>query len=512
MLVSSDVYYSFFKNESRIAEFRALKIEQLTRVQQESLIRKRLALSGEDRPVTDGFVDQVEKQVNSVIISNRILPRYPFYVLSILQTYEAYMPTNMAVTSYGHCYHVLIVAYLKQSGISTADSAVTACFNLAEQLAFELYGYRQSRQEGPFSFDQFLARYNRQFLIEPPMVNRLRDPSYGIIRPDGTFRSEYMYYYFLAKYLAGHPVEGKPIISAMCENIQQEGNYLTLLFVIHHATDKSIIDDILVRTMVTLEEVQAASLNREETKKFASLLHALPENVLSGNDVSQSRRQVRAAQDEIDRIREDDNGEEVDLEQDIPINAIYRVLKNNKIMGQVLRNQYGNLERDRIEEIIDVIAESGLRVVNCILSDEAEMTTWAGRMKEKYPEWDIAKIREALQWGSFLWTMINIEQIVEAVNAPEVREAVNAVTLRHKTPAYDLVAYFSQLDSAKELTGRERDQLRHLMRHHKDLFIQRVLSIRTQHYMNTHRSRAQIEQSICATLEISYMPRMLAEP
>ena len=36
---------------------------------------------------TDGQIDAMEKRVNSVIISNRILPRYPFFfVLSILQT------------------------------------------------------------------------------------------------------------------------------------------------------------------------------------------------------------------------------------------------------------------------------------------------------------------------------------------------------------------------------------------------------------------------------------------
>ena len=215
-------------------------------------------------------------------------------------------------------------------------------------------------------------------------------------------------------------------------------------------------------------------------------------------------------QDEIERTGQDETIEQIDLKEETPVNGIYRILKNNKIMGQVLRNQHGNLERRKIEEIIEVIAESGLRVVNAILSDEGEMAYWAVNIKEKYPELDVDEIREALQWASFLWTMVNVEQIAEAVNVPEIREAIEKVTNERNTPAYDLVAYFSQLDSANLLGGKERDKLRDLMRKHSDLFVQRVLSIRTQHYMNTHRSPAPIEQSVCSALKVKYMPRLVS--
>ena len=128
--LSTDAHLSFFKDETRLTDFRQMKIEPLSRGQQEELIRKRLALSDSNVPITDGYVDQIEDEVNSIIISEKILPRFPFYVLSILQSYEAYMPTNMSVTSYGHCYYVLIVANLIRSGISESDDDVNAAFNL----------------------------------------------------------------------------------------------------------------------------------------------------------------------------------------------------------------------------------------------------------------------------------------------------------------------------------------------------------------------------------------------
>ena len=77
------------------------------------------------------------------------------------------------------------------------------------------------------------------------------------------------------------------------------------------------------------------------------------------------------------------------------------------------------------------------------------------------------------------------------------------------TPAYDLVGYFNQLDSADGLSFDERDRLSVLLREHDDVFVQRVLSIRTQFYMNTHRSAERVEQAMCSLLRLKYARRML---
>ena len=39
-----------------------------------------------------------------------------------------------------------------------------------------------------------------------------------------------------------------------------------------------------------------------------------------------------------------------------------------------------------------------------------------------------------------------------------------------------------------------------------DEFVRCVLSLRTQHYMNTHRSKTPIEQSVCSLLKLNYTP------
>ena len=128
------------------------------------MIRKRLQLlETPDRPVTDGLIDQVEAQVDSVVISNKVVSRYPFYVLSILQTHESNMPMNMTITSYGHCYYVLIVASLIRAGVSRSDHAINACLNFAEQLSFAIYDHRAERPNETFDFPAFERTYKLDF-------------------------------------------------------------------------------------------------------------------------------------------------------------------------------------------------------------------------------------------------------------------------------------------------------------------------------------------------------------
>ena len=512
---SSDQFFAFFRDETRLAEFRQMQIQPLSHVQQEALIRKRIALLDGSREVTDGLVDQVEKRVNTIIVSERLLPRYPFYVLSILQTYEAYMPTSLSVTSYGHCYQALIVANLIQSGISGSDDDVNTCFNFTEHLAFQTFLHRKYSSDSEFNYPSIIVKYQERFIIRNSILSRLQSIPYGLIGEDGSFRTEFMYYYFLGRYLARNSRTSSKEIEDICANSHLEQNYLTLVFAIHHTNDDEIINDILTRTVCTLDTISPATLYPEETVKFGSIIQELPENILSDDPVEKVRTNLRETRDALnDQLVEElteapyeDDG----LEDSELTNGIYRILRNTRIMGQVLRNRHGNLEKSVIEEIVEIIADSGLRLVNLVLEDDEEIARWASFIHEKNEEWDMEKIKAFLEYISFFWTMINIEQIVEAINIPEIRVAIQSVVGKNSTPAFELIDYFSRLESSTKLDEGERNHLRRLLRKHDDTFIQRVLSMKTQSYMNTHRSPAIIEQSICDLLKVKYRAHLPSE-
>ena len=504
--LSSDTFNAFFKDEERLADFCITEIQPLGHRQQEHLIRERLKLSEQNETITDGRIDQVENHVNSVIIANKIVPRYPFYVLSILQTYEGYMPSNLSITSYGHCYSVLIIANLIKAGVSQGDDDINACFHFAAHLAFQIYKNSQKSTEITHNFYKFLSRYREEFIVPEAILNRLQHPDFGIITKDGFFKAKYMYYFFLGKFLSQDRAEHQVEIERMCTESHVTQNYLTLIFVIHHANDDKIIDDILLGSLCTLDTIHPAALTQDETTKFNTILTNSSKNILSSNSVDEERGKERDARD-IAEHQDDPEDISEQMEDGNPANDVYKILKNNQILSQVIRNRYGSMEKSKIEEIIETISDSGLRLVNLILKDENEIAEYAHYIQKKKPEIDLQRVDSELRLFSFLWTMLNIEKIVSAINHPSIRDVVAEVVKRKSTPAYDLIKYFSRLEGEKELTEHIQQDLKSLLKKHDDKFLKKVLSIRTQHYMNTHRSDTNIEQTVCSLLKIKYSQR-----
>ena len=480
LFVSTDVFQAFLIDEIRLADFHQIRLDPLTLIQQEKLIRNHLtALRGEDA-LTDGLVDKVEDRVNSIIISNKIVPRYPFFVLAILQTYDALMPPSLSITSYGHCYYVFVIASLTRAGISHADDAVNTCLNFARQLALTTFRAQREPDGSPIDFAAFQRDYDSRYIIEKSLLNRLTHKEYGIVTEAGKFKHTYMYYYFLGEMLATNSDLAETYLPELCDHSDVDGNYLTLLFAIHHATDNKIIEDILVRMMVELESVPIATLDRDETARFKSIVSELPTSVLSGGSVEEGRAKTRQTRDNLEKAQDDVPEEHEETDGD-PLRML-RTFRNNKILGQVLRNQAGKLPRDEIEEIVETISDSSFRLINLILKDEDEILGIAEHFHARVPDADLDEIQQMVKSLSFLWTLANIEQAVHAVNVPSIREAVETVVNRNGTPAYEIFGYFCKLDSGETLTSHIRDHLQELYKKHQDDFVKRVLSLRTQSY------------------------------
>ena len=512
MTTSSDVYRSYYRDDDRLVTFQEVRLLPLSHVQQESLIRKRLSLMDSVGDVTDGLVDEVERRVNSAF-AHKIVPRYPFCILAVIQTLEGFMPTSLSVTSYGHCYYVMVLARLTRSGISRRDRDINTCLNFAEHLALEVYEGTSSTDG--VDFGAFVEKYRRTYLIEDSLLNRLLDAEYGLISEEGAFRVKYMFHYFLGMFLSKSRDNAEmrlQIIDDLCRNSHVSSNHLTLMFAIHHSTDDQVLNKIVERTAETLRSVEPAKLDKEETRRFQSLVAALPPSVLADENVESKRREERERRDLVETEEESygDAGSSVDA-----VNDWYRILKNNRILGQILRNRCGDLKKEQIKDLIRTVASGGLRLVNSFLIDEKEISDLASFLAKSNDVSDLEEprrlkeARKLVQMFSFVWTMINVESVVLAINFQEVNEIVEEVVESTDSPAYDLIGYFSALDSAERLTEETARKLKQLLAKHDDPFLRSVLSIRTQLYINTHRSGAKVEQTVCSILGIRYKQRIM---
>ena len=66
----------------------------------------------------------------------------------------------------------------------------------------------------------------------------------------------------------------------------------------------------------------------------------------------------------------DDESEGEQIHDD-NLNDLYKALKNMEILGQILRNKYGSLPREKIEEVIDFVTDVGLRLINELTNQES---------------------------------------------------------------------------------------------------------------------------------------------
>lgn len=198
--VSEDDYRSYFSDDVRFSSYTSIAIRPFTHVKQEKLIKKWIEARrvGANNSLEHGEIDQVENNINSIIIDNRIVPRYPFFILSILQTYEGFMPRNLEISAYGHCYHALILANLIKSGIDRRDDSISTCMNYASHLAYEMMISSGSLNKiNSDTLEKFNKKYRNRFLIEDSILNRLRG-KHGLLRIDGDgscrFSLPYSYY------------------------------------------------------------------------------------------------------------------------------------------------------------------------------------------------------------------------------------------------------------------------------------------------------------------------------
>ena len=106
--------------------------------------------------------------------------------------------------------------------------------------------------------------------------------------------------------------------------------------------------------------------------------------------------------------------------------------------------------------------------------------------------------------------MSNIERVVSSINKPEISPVIKELSLLKNTPAYKIIYYFFSLDTSENFTKRNKEQLEGLVREYQGKehsFLHRIISIRTQQFINTHEIESSVYQSVCSTLKIDYKPK-----
>jgi hypothetical protein len=517
---STDIYRSYYIDDDRFVNYKEVNIRPFCHSKQEELIKNWLSVKGSGDDVDHNLIDSIETNINAIIIDNKVLPRFPFFILSILQTYESFMPENLKITAYGHCYHALILARLIKSGINQEDSALESAFTFCSNLAYKIFAAKNGLFLTENEFNEFKKEYSSEYIIKNAIFNRLFS-EYGLLANNSgriEFAISYSYYFFLGKYLTDNYADHKNDISEMVESSFARHNSLTLIFTIHHANDISIIDEILAHTMCAIDEKEPAKLTKEETSIFNELLHdVIPEKIESSCEVDVERtkeRKLRTKQEE-NMDSSDETIERLASKSEM-LNQVFQCNKNIEILSQILKNKTGSLKKAKIAEIVEIICDAGLRLASIMLGDDREIKACVKFVYGQYKKSDnyddsktdsfhLNEIHKMVTFRGMVWVLSSVEKSVKAINKPELRDIVSDLVNKKDSPAYHLIKYFYLLDTSSKFDENLKQELEFMIRTYsrdKSVFLNRIVSIRTQHYEKTHRIQEKYRQAIFSLLKL----------
>ena len=519
--LAEDDYLAFFKDEKELAPFAILSIQGMKHSQQEDLIKKWKSISsnGEGAArIPDGVVDQLEDRLNSVVLDKKVVPRYPFYVLSILQTYEAFMPQGIQITAFGHCYHALITAQIVGAGIRGDD--VDSAFNFLSHFAY--FVFKMRRQVETKTFGDFVREYRSMFVIKDGVFRRIVGGAKPLLREEGanySFRYPYVYYFLLGYYFARHPRDRDLYIQDVVEKSYIRDNTFVLIFAIHHAYDEDLIDRVVRCTRGAVQKEKVATLEKEETNMLEVALLEVPEDVVSRRSVEVERRIERDRRDEVEAIGLDDSVEGEVEEEGIGeiFNDTLRALKNMEIMGQILRNKYGSLSKDLLKEIVGTIADAGLRLVNVITSGES-IVRFEEYLVERMKDIDgggkgveLAIVRKAFRGLIIELIYTLVRRVAGSIGKKELEAVVDEVVREKGTTAYELIGVLYSLRAAEEVEKPLVDRVVRLLRAYKrrkNRIARRLISLEVQRYLNTHWVDERLRSRLFGGLGLVYRPNV----
>jgi len=348
------------------------RIKPFGNVQISKIVGKWLEAS-QDELLNDIVQRKIEvERVLHDILDRRLLPAYPFFVASILQTIVFTNAENNSSSaiyygSYSAIYRLLITTATLRNIPPNLDMNVVD--QLQQNLAYKMFteNSRSCSEQDIYSFtNEFLASrlVNAQSstIVDHLLINRLwdiRDNKYG-------FAYDFIYYYYLASYFQEHIHETNIITqaSACFDCIGNERNKSIIRFLVYVANSQ--VQQILFSKLIEkAESLYAGSipLNLPKQTHFINDIKIVLPTERLEKKPEENRVELLKKRDDLEDALVDDEDSEESQENNSWVEII-EALNTLLLLGDLLKNQIGTLDKN---QKIDLVNES-FELISRILS------------------------------------------------------------------------------------------------------------------------------------------------
>ncbi|AQT67240.1 hypothetical protein STSP2_00383 [Anaerohalosphaera lusitana] len=465
-----------FADESLLQAFSLFNIKEFNASQRDTLIKKWMYLSEAPQKDNDIYQDLDHKTelVNTTLgkaIGRGIMPAYPFFILSIINTYETFArPLNQEITSQGYCYQALIYMYLRKEGVRNDD--IDTYMNFLTEFAFYKFSQNKeeiSRDEFEVFMDRYLEKYNLP-VDQDIVIAKLR--STRILElcdlNNYSFCYKYLYYFFVAKYLADHASDCAKTIETIINNLHKDEYAYIAIFLSHHSRDGNILEEIVLNACCLFDKYAPTTLSKKELHFFDKQAQTIVQAVLPKTVATPEgeRKRRLKAQDKIEEGCKDTEEESTQEEHDELFKELRRSIKTVEVMGLIIKNRAGSLEKARLQEFFEEAMKIHLRILNSFFElirneegqlqiieyistrvdkaaeQKAQKRRRLGQKEKIYSKEDIDKLARSIFWNTNFMIVYNyISKIVHSLGSNKLIDVVEKVCDSGNTPASFLVKH-----------------------------------------------------------------------
>lgn|GEM_PF-2531946 len=391
-----------------------------------------------DRDEQKVMAARLSKVVDETLGRN-LIPTYPVFILIVLQRAELAQDLDTVVKSgsQGFLYESLIIQALSTK--VKAASLVT-CLSYLSQYAHELM-VLGSDSMPQAQFEAFHVGHCSRYALDIPIA-RLQEQlvDAGILEDSGSavsFKYPFHGYYFTARALS--QIESwmilEPEVDRLVSSIHTERNANILLFLAHIKRNVLIAEKLISKAQDMFAGHSQADLfgSHELLDKFDSTtVRAILREGSREDQLAENQKDLLAAetsQRELTAVAEARLKER--LNDALSMNAAFKTLQ---VLGQILRNHAGEIERTEKMRIASTCSELGLKVLDFMLSTVAahghELLEFrAAQLRAERPKMDSNEFSEEMEkyLPSFastlcMGTMIKIANAIGAEDLSPILE------------------------------------------------------------------------------------------
>ncbi|WP_019541037.1 metallophosphoesterase [Proteiniphilum acetatigenes] len=506
------------------AEFKEINyyyIQPLGYKKRNELIEKYHLLNESPQTYTDQIILEKTKihfdQIQTVL-GNKLIPSYPVYVLSILQTLIYATPHNLEQTSLGYCYQSLIyVALTDKAKIKNED--IDSYFNFLSELAFNLYQTNMDSFSGNY-LDEFYRLYNQKYVaknltkIKDNLIisNILTEDDDG----DYKFRYNYIFYFLISRKLVEliHQEEGKRIITDLCNNLSDEKAANILVLTTHHSKDDFLIDEATLSLMAPYDNYTPITLHKDDDyyNQIEGIVRDISSNIIQANRDPKKEREKNL--EESDRINEKKNANqdnEIEKEEaNELVQEMSHALKAIEIVGQIVKNRKGSIDKEKLKEIITELYYTAFRTIT-FFGEISKFTQneLIESLKNRIEEGDsnqeiVKKINKFFQYMTFQQCIGIFSKMIYCVGNKDLKDIFDEVAKEINTPAAKLVT-FSIKSAYSKLSIKE---LRELSKEFEDNHVAfSILRARARAYVYNNHIDYKEKQQIANSLKMKMLSK-----